>query len=165
MKYSILFFIAILIVGCGQKSNSPSTTAPVTEKPSAPISEQSYESYPSISMEEMQELATRTSNIDYMFYELPISMNLDNAPAINSALRQISDQPAKIMKGCKPMGRVIFQDNGDIFKEADFYFAAPCFGFVFIEGSTKVNSNMMTEEGATFFGNLLKNAGQQAGQQ
>ena len=126
MKYSILFLIAFLLSSCGSKNNSSNPTAPVSNT-SAPVPEQSYESYPSISMAEMEELAKRTSNIDYIFYELPVSMNIDNAPAINSALRQISDQPAKIMKGCKPMGRVIFQDNGDIFKEADFYFQAPCF--------------------------------------
>ena len=86
-------------------------------------------------------------------------MNLDNPGAINSALRQISNQPAKIYPQCKPMGRVIFQDDGDIFKEADFYFEKPCFGFVFIEDNKKTKSNMMTEEGSTFFGGLLKNAG------
>ncbi len=155
MKNLLLLFLFLSFSAC----QTPEQSAPKVEAPVAAQADVNPISYPSITEEEMGELIQRTSLVDYVFYDLPISMNLDNPGAINSALRQISNQPAQIFPQCKPMGRVIFQDNGDIFKEADFYFSKPCFGFIFIEDNKKVSSNMMTEEGAEFFKGLLKNAG------
>jgi len=154
MNKIFLVLISLSVWSC-QSPDSTQTTPPAES--TAPVMK--AVSYPSITEIEMKELVERTSLIDYVFYDLPISMNLDNPGAINSALRQISNQPAQIYPECKPMGRVIFQDNGDIFKEADFYFTKPCFGFVFIEDNKKTKSNMMTEEGAKFFRGLLENAG------
>jgi len=158
IKY-IFLFSCLVYIGCQNNETSSATPDATSATPTSQAPVMNAVSYPSITEEEMGELVQRTTLVDYVFYELPISMNLDNPGAINSALRQISNRPAQIYADCKPMGRVIFQDNGDIFKEADFYFTKPCFGFVFIKDNKKVSSNMMTEEGAKFFRGLLENAG------
>ena len=156
MRINLLLLIALLFCGCNQNNANKTEAAPATSKSTTPADLGEFKSYPSISLEEMQELVSKTTLVDYVFYELPMSLNLDNPGAIGQALRQISDQPAKIYAQCKAMGRVIFQSNGDILKEADFYFGEPCFGFVFIEGTKPTKSNMMTKEGADFFANILK---------
>jgi len=166
MRLLLLLCLVITMVCCNSKDSSTTkvpdpaqpTTAPAqpaTPDPATAVS------YPSISLEEMQELVGKTTLIDYVFYELPISLNLDNEGAIQQALRQISDKPAQIFPECKAMGRVIFQSDGDIMKEADFYFQNPCYGFVFIENNKPTKSNMMTQEGANFFSNILSNAASQ----
>jgi len=151
-KILVACFLGLSLWACGNKSAStPAATAAPAETALPP----GEILYPAIVAEEMQVLVEKTTLVDLIFYDKNFSMNLDNKPAIMNALRQISDAPAPIRKSCKPTGRIIYQGNGDILKEADFYFEHPCFYFIFIEDDKPVKANLMTEEGAKFFNRLI----------
>ena len=151
------FLMLILLSACGGTSSN-SNDAPLSANP-APAAA-GVSPYPSISVELMQSLWNNTTTVDYLFYELPISMNMVEKSAIQNTLRQISDQPAQVQEKCKPMGRVFFQNNGATLAEADFYFMSDCTYFIFMENQKPVHSNQMTREGITFFQNLLNSASQ-----
>ncbi|NNE29673.1 MAG: hypothetical protein HKN16_08550 [Saprospiraceae bacterium] len=127
-------------------------------KPEVPVREPGEAIYPPISLDEMQALAQNTTLVDYIFYNKDFSMSLDNQGAIFNALKQISSQAAPIRESCKPTGRVMFQGNGEIMKEADFYFEEPCYYFIFIEDDKPVKANLMTKEGVGFFNKILSGA-------
>lgn len=146
-----LFLFAACNSNEGNSSQSPDTTA-------APTAEEAL--YPSISVDEMKNLWNNTTSIDYLFYELPISMNMVEKAAIQSTLKQISNVAPPIKKDCKAMGRVFFQSNGESLAEADFFFAPGCTYFVFMENQKPVKANLMTPEGIKFFQNLLASAAQ-----
>ncbi len=155
--YSLLFLLCLTACGSNDAANQ-NTTPPKTATTAAPAAEILY---PSISIEEMQNMWNNTTSIDYLFYELPMSMNMVERPAIESTLRQISDKPAKISPSCKAMGRVFFQNNGEALAEADFYFTPKCTYFIFMENQKPVKSNQMTTEGIEFFRNIINSSTQQ----
>lgn len=121
--------------------------------------------YPSVTAPEMQVLVQKTTLIDFIFYNENFSMNLTDKGAIINALRQVGEAPGLIQKQCKPTGRVIYQGDGEILKEADFYFEDPCFYFIFIEEDKPVKANMMTKEGVGFFNKMLSGISTQPIQQ
>lgn len=155
----ILSFFLLLFVAAACNSNTDKETETADKTPKEVENTSPGEIlYPSITLEEMQDLWANTTAVDYLFYELPISMNMVERPAIESTLRQISDKAAYIKKDCKAMGRVFFQNKGASLAEADFYFTPQCTYFVFIEDQKPVKSNQMTSEGVKFFQNLLATA-------
>lgn len=156
LRFSVLFLCLFLFMACN--SNEGSATQSTSSNTPPPTSEEAL--YPSITIEEMKNLWDNTTSIDYLFYDLPISMNMVERSAIESTLKQISNIAPPINKDCKAMGRVFFLSNGDALAEADFFFAKGCTYFVFMENQKPVKANQMTPAGAQFFQNLLSSASQ-----
>ena len=145
-----LLLTGIIIISCNDQ-NKPEPPA-ATPPPAAQAGEIKY---PAMTAEDMQVLVNQTTSIDFIFYHQNFSMNLDNRSGIMNALRQIGEAPAPIRPECKATGRVIYQGDGEILKEADFYLEPPCFYFIFIENDKPVKANMMTQEGVAFFHKLI----------
>ena len=161
LRFSFALYLLLTLLACGtETAQNNAAQSPPTADPQATPPSTGEALYPSISVEEMQTLWNTTTSIDYLFYELPISMNMTEKTAIQSTLKQISDRPALVKKECKAMGRVFFQNNGNPIAEADFYFAPGCTYFIFMENQKPVKSNQMTPEGIQFFQNLLVTAKQ-----
>ncbi len=158
--YSLFFVLCLTACGSNDAANQETNNPPSTPEQTVP-GPAGDALYPSITMEEMQNMWNNTTSIDYLFYELPISMNMVERPAIESTLRQISDKPARIDPSCKAMGRVFFQNKGEAVAEADFYFTPKCTYFIFMENQKPVKSNQMTAEGVKFFQNIINSSTQQ----
>ena len=119
---------------------------------------------PSVPLSTLQMLFTECDHVDYIFYDLPMSMSVDEKPSIQNALRFIAEDPASIRPECKATGRVSYHVKGNIILEADFYFSNNCTYFIFYRGKEKAYGNLMTENGVVYFKNLIEK-GLKAGQQ
>lgn len=164
-KILLFCLLGFVFFSCSNSSQSTNENAnAVNTPPTAPAISPGEFLYPPIVTEDMQVLVEKTTLIDFIFYNHDFSMNLDNKAGIMNALRQIGEGAAPIRKECKATGRVIYQGDGDILMEADFYFQDPCFYFIFIEDDKPVKANIMTQEGMTFLGRLMSGVSTQAKQ-
>ena len=53
------------------------------------------------------------------------------------------------------MGRIIYQDKGEILMEADMHFDKNCRHLVFYKDGKKVATNNMTEQGVAYFNQMF----------
>jgi hypothetical protein len=143
-----LYLLILTLAACAQEKPATPPPAPLAAAPAPAL--------PSIPLEMVQKLWNECTHVDYIFYELPMSMSLDEKASIQYAVRHISDRPAPNRPDCKATGRVTYLIGGDIFLEADFYFAETCTYFVFYQNKQKAYANLMTEEGIGYFKNQIQ---------
>jgi hypothetical protein len=135
-----------------KKSNAEGQNQPAAQASSTP---------PPMTGTELLPLWENVDLIDYMFYELPISMSYDNKGGIQTSLSHIAADQAKINPVCKPMGRIFYGVEGEHVMEADLFFNDQCKYFIFYKNGKRVHSNGITPEGVNF---LTKVIGQVQGQ-
>ena len=146
-----LLLLALLFSACNSNTESQSKTTTA-----APASEQKVATYPTLPVEDASMLAQQCDYIDYLFYQLPLSMSFHDPTSIRSALGYIDVQPAPLAPGCKSIGRVAFQSQGEIIMEAELYFAPNgCAQYVFLKDNTKTYGNLMHPTGVKFLTDLI----------
>ncbi|MEM1218944.1 MAG: hypothetical protein AAGH79_08525 [Bacteroidota bacterium] len=153
--------LVLLALGC-QNENAENTETTPSEPAAAeePKMVPAGEFLPSVPIEKLEYLWNNCDYVDYVFYELPISMSLDVKNSIQYALSHIAENPASLRPDCKPIGRIFFQVQGENYLEADFYFSnGGCTYYVFLEDGKPKYGNYMTEEGAKYMNNNLSQAG------
>lgn len=97
--------------------------------------------------------------LDYIFHELPFSMNQSEKPSIQANITYISSEPQpQIPAGCKPMARQFYQVKGEIELEADIYFGNGCHFYVFFVDGKAQYANKMSQAGIDFFTNMIGKA-------
>ncbi len=164
MSFKQLSFFGLLLLGLWACNDTPSKSTPPANVSAPAPTAAGTAKYPPITEAEMKNMWDNTTAVDYLFYDLPISMSMTEKSAIQNVLRQFDPRPGLIVDACKPMGRVFFQANGENLAEADFFFSGQCKYFIFYENQKPVKANQMTAEGATFFQRLLDSAKNQAPQ-
>jgi hypothetical protein len=160
----LFFFFALslaLWVACNSPSGEKSDTSATTSPPAAPAQPATL---PSVPIETLQFLVDSCDNVDYLFYELPISMSLDNKPSIINALSHVASEPAPIPANCKSIGRIFFVVKGRNEAMAEMYFSPGCTFFVFLKDEKPAYSNYMTPEAVQYFNNVFAQAGIKAEQ-
>jgi hypothetical protein len=108
----------------------------------------------------MKILWDNSNQVDYIFYELPISTSLNDQYSIQQSLRHVSDTavPLNVKNNCKPISRVFYKKDGEDLMEAEIYFSQGCSFFVFFKEGKPFYSNLMTNDGVTHFNNILQKA-------
>ncbi|MEP6795215.1 MAG: hypothetical protein ABJB16_12870 [Saprospiraceae bacterium] len=117
--------------------------------------------YPSMSNEEITSLYSLTDKVDMIFYNLPMSINQDEARSAKNTALYISPAPAIMNTPCKALGRLSWISKGAIVKEADIYCDTGCQYFIFMTDNKPVAANAMSESGVVFFNQILSQAAQQ----
>ena len=143
MRYLPLCLFVFLLA-C---NNTPTTT----QQESAPT--QSTATYPAYPADKLQFLFNNADYIDYVFYELPISMSLNEKPSVQYAITHISGEPTPIVSDCKSIGRVFYQQAGEEITSAEIYFNEnkSCSYFMFYdENGKKAYVNAMAQEGINY---------------
>lgn len=118
--------------------------------------------YPSLTKEIVKNLAENCDYIDYIFYDLPISISQDTKQAIVSNINFLSRAvPSNIPDACKPMGRKFYHIDGEIILEADVYLNQNegCYFYVFYENGEKAYANNISSDGVNFYFNVFGQAG------
>ena len=105
---------------------------------------------PSLTSELAQVLVDSCDYIDYVFYDLPVSMNFSEKPGIMNSISHIGAPSATLIPDCKPAGRIYYHVDGKIRLEADLYFNEKCKYYTFF----------LPKDRKPRFGNLMTAAGE-----
>lgn len=167
MRYTFLFLF-VFAFAC--KSDAPKTdTTTATEQPEPKTTTATTATkgplHPSISEVMMKNLWEHTDFIDFNYYSLPISMSMDNKPAIQNILSHLEPTPVALPSTCKPTGRIFFQKEGEDLEIAEFYLHQDCRCFVFLKDGKPAHSNRLSDKGLEFYRNSIRQAVQQTQQQ
>lgn len=144
---SLLFFV-ILLASCQTGQNSPEDNNQKTKS--------SAIEYPALGNQEISNLYAIADKVDMIFYDMPISVNQDDAKSAKNSVLYISPAPASINPACKSIGRLSWISDGAIVREADIYVDSLCRYFIFMDKNQPVAANTMSESGVEFFNNIIK---------
>jgi hypothetical protein len=155
-----LLLLAFLFTCCQQskpaeqKTDSPASETPAAETPVA--TQAPAATLPSVPIEIVQKLWNECTQVDYIFYNYPFTVSLDEKSSIQHSVRHIAETPAPLKPECQATGRVTYQISGDIVLEGNFHFSEACTYFVFYKNQEKVYANFMMPEAVEFFNNQIK---------
>ena len=149
MKYMIVLTLSMLLaISCKQaNSNAKEIT---TEVESTAIS-----GLPSIPEELLQKVFLECDFVDYIFYELPFSMSYDNKNTIQSVLRWVNQSTVIPTTGCKALGRMIFQKQGNTMIEAEIYVSETCSYYKWILDGKPMYNNLMSVGGIRHYSGII----------
>ena len=148
--FLMLFVFYGFIISCKPgkvESDDKNETGETTEK---------KESFPYLGNQEISSLYALAEKVDMIFYELPISINQDDATSAKNSVLYISPAPANRNSFCKAAGRISWLSAGAIVREADIYLDSLCYYFVFMENNQQVAANAMSETGINFYKSVIK---------
>lgn len=150
MRTLLVLAFGLVLMSCGDTpaGNAQSTTTATPAKGAEPKA-----SLPSLPVVTLEYLWKSCDFVDYVFYELPISMSLDNRKTIQYVLGHIAEDPAPLRPECKSIGRIFYQVQGENVVEADLYFSEGCTYFVFLEEGKAKYANYMTKDGVDYLNN------------
>jgi hypothetical protein len=159
MKHiTILILVALLTIACNQEPKK-SATAPAASSTTAAASQSQTPLLPKLPNTYLQQMWDNGQMIDYLFHDLPFSMNQNEPASIKTNLTYIDEAPVmQVPEGCKPMARQFYQVGGDIIFEADVYFSEQCTFYVFFVDGKPKYANQMAESGRQFFTSMIRQA-------
>jgi hypothetical protein len=165
MKYKFMLkriapivVIAVLLFSCNEDQQQSNENEGQSDVPVQAVEQTALPLPP---LEKLEYLYENCSHIDYVFYELPFSMSLDDKGSIQRTLSHISTSVAPETAGCKAMGRIFFDVGIETILEADFYFSQGCVYFIFYEDGKKKYSSFMTPDAVKYMNNYISQANAQ----
>ena len=158
MSRTVFSFLIALVFAACQNQKAPAGQATEQAAPEEKAAPQA--TLPSVPLALLEKIWNEGTQVDLIFYNLPFTMSMDEKPAIQHTVRHIAEDPAPLVPGCQPMGRITFQAEGEILLEGDFYFSTGCTYYVFYEKQEKKYANYMTNEGINYFNQQIKQASQ-----
>lgn len=177
-KFSFFLFV-LLLVSCNEpnpKAADNAETTTKTEEAAPKNKEEAFEKaktemattekdfagvdmLPSIEVSVLENLWENCDFVDYVYYELPISASLDNKNSIQSSVRHIAANPAAKISGCKAIGRVFYQIDGENVLQGDIYFSKGCTYFLWLDSKGKYFAgNLMMDSAMKFFASNIQAA-------
>lgn len=146
LNIQVLCVTLAILFACKQVKKEEETPVPLS-KPTV--------SYPALGNQEISRLYSVTEKVDMIFYELPISVNQDDAASAKNSVLYVSPAPVDINTSCIPLGRLSWISQGAIYKEADIYMDSVCQYFIFMTNNKPVAANAMSQSGVEFFKNII----------
>ncbi len=124
------------------------------------------EMLPSIDISVLENLWENCDYVDYVYYDLPISASLDNKSSIQSSIKHIAENSAAKINGCKAIGRVFYQIEGENTLQGDIYFTKGCTYFLWLDSKGKyfAGNQMMDSAFKFFVSNIQAAMGKVSGQ-
>ncbi len=151
-SYLILLnlIFCLFLLGCGNNTSS-------TSQETKPTSAQTSVQYPPLPVNRIRELGNSTV-VDFIFYQLPISMNLNEPGSIQRALSHLSlNSPTQL--NCKSaIGRIFYQKEGETLIEADIFFEKGCAYLIFLEDGKAAFANSLSPVGIQFLQGSIQQA-------
>lgn len=154
---SALFLIAFgLILSCNSNESSSQSKSKMD---TAEKVQPKGQTLPSLPLERMKRLWEETTQLDYIFLNLPISMNMDNQEAIRSSLSHFAPDGVTLNTNCKQHdGTMLFAVEGEIIEECQFFYQDGCKYFVWLENGKKTYANAITPSGLEFMEKMFSGA-------
>lgn len=145
---SALFIFCVFLIASCKPAQTEKEKEPEKIKPAV-------HTYPSLGNQDISNLYAIVDKVDMIFYDMPISVNQDDAASAKNSVLYVSPAPVEINKSCKALGRLSWISDGAIVREADFYNDSLCHYFIFMENNQPVAANAMAESGIQFFDNII----------
>lgn len=159
MYKNILFLlISIAFLSCAPKEKSKKQTLSKKNTEVAKSVTSTPLPYPPIPENDVKVMWEKCDFIDYLFYETNFTLSQDDQASIRQFLSFLANAPGNEGENCKSLGRVFFQEKGDVMYEAEFFFQKGCTYLVFLVDNKPKWSNQLTPQGKKFFMNLFKKA-------
>ena len=103
----------------------------------------------------LDSLSSVVTNIDYIFFNLDISMAMTDPPAIRSAFQQMdASTPVPLAWDCPAIGRIFYVSNGETVAISELHFAQGCTYLRFYEDDVLTTAVRLNELGIRFLQNL-----------
>ena len=157
--YKLLFTLALPLFLLACNGQTETKDAPVADPPAATIVEEPLKQlYPTLPLEKAEKLFKEADYMDYVFYELPFSMNHGKRVDIKNAVAYISTSPVtNRIPQCKSIGRIFYQAKGEIIGEAEFHFnkEVGCYYLIFMEDGKPTYANLLTTKGVNNYNNIF----------
>jgi len=154
-RFLIFLFVFGFTTACKTSGNENETKTETAAAPAPVIPQGDY--LPSITVPDMEILWNNCNQVDYIYYELPISTSLNDQYSIQQSLRHVSEAPVpmSVKNKCKPISRIFYKNEGEDLMEAEIYFSSGCTFFVFFKDGKPAYSNLMTNDGIKHFNDIL----------
>ncbi|MEZ5033305.1 MAG: hypothetical protein R2787_18095 [Saprospiraceae bacterium] len=142
--------LSLLLLSCTEQPASTEQSEPTIEEQSGT---RGY--YVETRKDWLDSLANVVTNIDYVFYNLEISMSMTDEPAIRSAFQQMDTQnPVPLEWNCPAIGRIFYVSNGETVAIAELYFSEGCTFLRFYEYDILATAVRLNEMGVQFLRNI-----------
>ena len=152
MRFS---FLLSLLLCCLLQSTWSCQEKKTAAIPPTTVTETTTPSYPALGNDVLNRLYADVEQVDIIFYDLPISVNQEDAPSAKNTALYISPASPVITKTCKPIARLSFISKGSILHDADVYYDTGCHYFLFMKNNMPVAANAMAQGGIDFFNNII----------
>ena len=163
--FPFLAILSLLLISCDSKKSGPDVPENVEDAATTMIRGQEVRQsnpYPLLPMEMFEKLMAECTYIDYIFSDLPVSISQDQKGSIEQMISFFVRQaPSFLHPTCKPLGRSFYQIDGDIYIEADFYYAPGCTYYIFYQDNKPVYSAKMSQSGMEFFAKMMQSINNQ----
>ena len=161
-KFSVLIILSLGVLICACKDASTDKKQNAAEEVAEVKQADQFKNgfpYKSIPQEMVMKVWNEVDMLDYIFHDLPFSMNQTEQASIRTNAGYIGREAKPyIPVDCKPIARQFYQTQGDIWLEADIYFTAECQFYVFFVDGKPSYANVMSEAGKQFFGTMINQA-------
>jgi hypothetical protein len=150
-----LLTLGLLLLSCNSKPAAQKETKEETVKKVQPRGKK----LPSLPTERIKRLWDEATQLDYIFLNLPISMNMDNKEAIRSSMSHFSPEGVTLNPDCRQHdGNMLFIVDGEIIEECQFFYKDGCRYYVWLENGKKTYANGMNEAGMSFMEKMFTGA-------
>lgn len=158
MNYKIMFFLLsiLLFVGCGGESNADNT-----EKSKDSSQNVKAKTPPALSGEELSILTNSTKVMDYIFFDLPYSINIDQPSSIFTMMSYVTVDTPVNYGGCgNPIATIMFNMQDGNQRRADLFFSNTCAYYVFYDesGSKVTHANEINDFGKEYYNKIVNSS-------
>lgn len=148
----------LLLLACADTDATSETSAP-TPPPATTTAVPNKPNLPSVPLDTLRMLYNESNYIDYLFFELPVSMSQNTQADVQGALSYISAETPVRPAGCQPIGQIFYEVRGNTRLRANLYFSPGCVYLEFLDGEQPKYANKLMPGGIEFFNNLLRQLG------
>ena len=152
-----ILMLCLCCISCGEVETDGATEQVAPAPAPAPISYKA--DLPSIPLDKLEYLYENCDLIDYLFFNLPISMNQSKTEDIQAAIAHVAASVPKRPSSCQPIGQIFYEVQGNTAMRANLYFAEGCVYFEFLEDGKPAYVNQMMPQGIEFFNLTLNRVG------
>lgn len=137
-----LLFVPLLF-GCSNLEKAEQNTPP-------PVT---Y--YPTITAQSLDSLRQITTNIDFIFHDLPVSASITDSLAIRSIYSHYTvNDPQIVTHGCKSVGRASYVSRGNLLYFGDIFYSEKCSFVLFSKNEKPAFAVKLNQGGLNFLHQL-----------
>jgi hypothetical protein len=116
---------------------------------------------PTLPVEEIRSLLANADATDFIFHNLPFSVNQSDLQSVRTTVSGIGIEPV-YNADCPALGRMFVQVKGEIVMEAEIYYdGLSCHHYVFYQDKKPVYANQMQSNAIGFYNDLINSINNQ----